>query len=1081
LQWLIESFKPFDPGLGSLVSFLGGGRKNNDANPILSVIDSVLPNSALTRETLASGVAIEKLDQISSIEFLNLTAFLISNNFPAESNGKEIYEWLKTHGKSSLNVLQSMKGPSAEALLENLFRLAVEAEDIPIVKDLLRTGVDPNGSSCTLKFCPVPLTPLQFACLKGNTELAQELVKAGSSIDEPGSGWKSSALTLAIFGHTGLSEGVDDVDASEDSDDWNNQEGENGDDNDLENGTNHLIDLVNCLISAGASVTLEDSDSYMETESLQKWKCDLRPGCLMYPLVHEGHSALTAASKYRHKEVVDLLIQYGADVRLLMKNDNSALRECLYCSEERAIECEDEEIVLPKALFERPAYFQGSNRRSRIIGIVRSLIDAGADLNDHVPCNDSDFCDHYFFECYSPLDLAVLIGSMELIEMMLCAGAHATKRSLDSAIQVRSFEIFNRLLNAGAPIPDWATSETDELTCPFPPTSAGLVSTDFEDLQRKRAAIIAAIRLGETTALDDLMRSLDGYSGNILDNCPGLTGAIEDCCYDGHFEVLCRLLSGRIIDQSALALFFGCSVYNAIQNNQEKLVDMLLKAGADINTGSEDSTPLLLAIQRQNWRLVRKLLHAGANLNKKCNCWNHERFGDVLVAAIEKGCEAVIKDIIRAGADIDALGQMSWNWTALLYQDSQLDCWCCSPLTMAILKKNWAMVHWLLGAGAAVNYAPGKVGRVTPLWAAVIHKNIVLVRSLLEAGARTDDIFALEEAAGDIELLKLLVAKLGVDSNRGHPNNVGRLALDKAIKQKSIATARFILKSGLVNVNALEKGSSPLHQALVCDVDHRLELTKLLLRSGADPNRIVYKTYETIRCALPDAINTQDPRTVQLLLEEGSKVIGSFEEGIHSSPVQLAAQKGSIAILRILLKNGSNSNDVSPRGMCGAAIQLATENRNLEMVRDLLKHNANPNMVTRGLPHTALQIAAREGCKEIVELLLEYGADMNSPPAEKFGATALQFAAIGGYLGIALLLLEKGADVNAPPAKTEGRTALEGAAEHGRIDMVQLLINAGADISEAGHGQYERALMRASKNGHHATWRLLQSYLKGSC
>jgi len=148
-----------------------------------------------------------------------------------------------------------------------------------------------------------------------------------------------------------------------------------------------------------------------------------------------------------------------------------------------------------------------------------------------------------------------------------------------------------------------------------------------------------------------------------------------------------------------------------------------------------------------------------------------------------------------------------------------------------------------------------------------------------------------------------------------------------------------------------------------------------------------------------------------------------------------------------------------------------------EVLKVLLQHGANPNLTTRHCRHTALQTACRDGSLELCELLLEYGADVNSPPAKEFGATALQFAAIGGYVGIAHLLLDKGADVNAAPAECEGRTALEGAAEHGRIDMVQLLKNAGADISEAGQGQYERALQRASRNGHSALKALLRSYL----
>lgn len=93
-----------------------------------------------------------------------------------------------------------MKGPTAESMLENLFRFAIEAEDIPTVKHLIKAGANPNGHICRHPQIPDELTPLQFAYIHGNTELAQHLIKAGSSIDQPGSGWKSSALVLPIIG-----------------------------------------------------------------------------------------------------------------------------------------------------------------------------------------------------------------------------------------------------------------------------------------------------------------------------------------------------------------------------------------------------------------------------------------------------------------------------------------------------------------------------------------------------------------------------------------------------------------------------------------------------------------------------------------------------------------------------------------------------------------------------------------------------------------------------------------------------------------------------------------------------------------
>jgi hypothetical protein len=61
--------------------------------------------------------------------------------------------------------------------------------------------------------------------------------------------------------------------------------------------------------------------------SVPEWEGDSSPFL-------DGHSPLTAASKYRHKQLVDVFLQRGADVRFLTNRDNSALHECLYSWEE---------------------------------------------------------------------------------------------------------------------------------------------------------------------------------------------------------------------------------------------------------------------------------------------------------------------------------------------------------------------------------------------------------------------------------------------------------------------------------------------------------------------------------------------------------------------------------------------------------------------------------------------------------------------------------------------------------------------------------------------------------------------------
>ena len=59
---------------------------------------------------------------------------------------------------------------------------------------------------------------------------------------------------------------------------------------------------------------------------------------------------------------------------------------------------------------------------------------------------------------------------------------------------------------------------------------------------------------------------------------------------------------------------------------------------------------------------------------------------------------------------------------------------------------------------------------------------------------------------------------------------------------------------------------------------------------------------------------------------------------------------------------------------------------------------------------TALMIGAHRGCADIVQTLLNAGADVNKP--DKKGHTALVEAAKEGHEAVADILINSGADVN---------------------------------------------------------------------
>ncbi|MBR5950935.1 MAG: ankyrin repeat domain-containing protein [Actinomycetaceae bacterium] len=169
-----------------------------------------------------------------------------------------------------------------------------------------------------------------------------------------------------------------------------------------------------------------------------------------------------------------------------------------------------------------------------------------------------------------------------------------------------------------------------------------------------------------------------------------------------------------------------------------------------------------------------------------------------------------------------------------------------------------------------------------------------------------------------------------------------------------------------------------------------------------------------------------------------------------------------------------------------------------EAVRHLLNENgANPNAHRVTSDHdinmTALTAAIAQGNMNIFMILLDAGADVNTPAGfmntakEGEGWTPLMNAILFDQLQLAEILLNRGANVNASARKgrmkgktregtKEGTTALHIAAEKGYANMVQLLLSRGANINAAITSEKQKgqtALMIAAKNGHTEIVRIL--------
>jgi ankyrin repeat protein len=254
-----------------------------------------------------------------------------------------------------------------------------------------------------------------------------------------------------------------------------------------------------------------------------------------------------------------------------------------------------------------------------------------------------------------------------------------------------------------------------------------------------------------------------------------------------------------------------------------------------------------------------------------------------------------------------------------------------------------------------------------------------------------------------------------------------------------------------VDVNAAEAdGSTALHWASYRD---DVESADLLIRAGAK----VSAANDLGATPLWTASLNGSAAMVRKLLEAGANPNAALLAG--ETPVMAAARSGNRGIVEQLLAKGANVNAHGARGQ--TALMWAVAQKHSNVVEALLAHGADVHArsevwsqvmavpphgypdYNRAIPHggdTALMFAARGGDLASAKLLIAAGANVND--ADSWGVSATVLAAHSGYRELVEFLLEKGADPNAAAA---GFTALHEAIMRRDEKMVQALLAHGAN------------------------------------
>lgn len=362
-------------------------------------------------------------------------------------------------------------------------------------------------------------------------------------------------------------------------------------------------------------------------------------------------------------------------------------------------------------------------------------------------------------------------------------------------------------------------------------------------------------------------------------------------------------------------------ILHAVKNGKIDNIELWIARGGNVNyreLREQESTLLHLAVKVRQLEVIKTLIDFGARIDAFSSLDEQP-----LHLACKDGMRAIAEILIKNGANLEAKNRFGL-----------------APIHLAIECNYIEIVMLLFNAGANINAVASKrYNNLTPLQFAAEKGFAEIVKFLLQNGAMID--------ASDA---------------------MGRTSLVWATIRNHQEVVEILIKGGAkLDICYPKTLQSPLHFA---SGNGYTEIVNSLIRNGANINaRDV-----TGRTPLFWATSRNKLNVVQVLIKEGADMNICAGSDMQS-PIYLAVAKGFEDVANTLITNGADVNlRFGPYGL--TPLFRALWNDNTCMVLNLLKHGAK--MIKTSTNQTPLHIAASKCAKEICQMLLDHGADVNA-------------------------------------------------------------------------------------------------------